>query len=101
MMLPNKKLHLAKGSLWLAFKLSAALAVSIGFAGLATGQTGLNDRPIQGISIVFPTGGPSPADEEEFHSIAQQAVGSTYSSVRVRDSIEALHKTNKVVAVDV
>ena len=77
-------------------------------AGLVTGltvsvaaQTELNDRPIKSISIIFPTGSPSQPDEEEFHSIAEQTVGDRYSVVRVRDSIEALHRTNKIISVDV
>ena len=76
-------------------------ACSIGLAASLPAQTEFNDRPIKSISIVFPTGSPSQADEEEFHSIAEQAVGDKYSVVRVRDSIQALHRTNKIIAVDV
>ena len=80
--------------------LAATALVSVFATGCAA-QTELNDRPIRNISIVFPTGGPSEADEEEFHSIAEQTVGDRYSVVRIRDSIEALHKTNKIIAVDI
>jgi len=64
-------------------------------------QTGLDGRTISHIEIVFPTGGPSASDEEEFRAIAGQAVGPSYSVVRIRDSIEALHRTNRVDSVEV
>jgi outer membrane protein insertion porin family len=64
-------------------------------------QAELNGKSIGTISIVFPTGGPSVADEEEYRSIASQAVGASYSVVRIRDSIEALHRTGKIVSVEV
>jgi outer membrane protein insertion porin family len=67
----------------------------------AAAQTELNGKPIGTISIVFPTGGPSTADEEEFRSVAANAAGANYSVVRVRDSIEALHRTGRVVSVEV
>ena len=81
---------------WLA---ATALVLCLTGGGLA--QIELNDRPIKSISINFSTGVPSQADEEEFHSIAEQTVGDRYSVVRVRDSIEALHRTNKIISVDV
>ena len=64
-------------------------------------QIDLNGKNINAVSIEFPTGGKSTADEEEFRSIASTAAGSTYSTVRIRDSIEALHRTGRVVSVDV
>ncbi|HEY2847312.1 MAG TPA: POTRA domain-containing protein, partial [Pyrinomonadaceae bacterium] len=82
----------------MAFVLAAC---SLSFAARVAAQTEFNDRPIKSIAIVFPTGSESQADEEEFHSIAEQAVGDRYSVVRVRDSIQALHRTNKIIAVDV
>ncbi|HYJ91176.1 MAG TPA: POTRA domain-containing protein [Pyrinomonadaceae bacterium] len=71
------------------------------FSVVSIAQVELNDRPIRNISIIFPTGGSNQADEEEFRSVAEQSVGDKYSVVRIRDSIEALHKTNKIVSVDV
>src|SRR5690348_2532720 len=70
-------------------------------AVVVVSQTDLNGKSIGSIAIVFPTGGPSTADEEEFRSIASSSAGSTYSTVRIRDSIEALHRTGRIVSVDV
>ena len=64
-------------------------------------QTEFNGKAIGTISIVFARSGTSTADEEEFRSIAANALGSTYSVVRVRDSIEALHRTGRIISVDV
>ena len=64
-------------------------------------QLDLTGKHIGAIDVVFPTGGPSPADEEEFKSIATTAAGNTYSTVHIRDSIEALHRTGRVASVDV
>jgi outer membrane protein insertion porin family len=58
-------------------------------------------KSIGNITIVFPTGGASQADEEEFRSVAANALGDAYSVVRVRDSIEALHRTGRIASVDV
>jgi outer membrane protein assembly factor BamA len=64
-------------------------------------QADLNGKNISAISIEFPTGGKSTSDEEEFRSIAANTTGATYSTVRIRDSIEALHRTGRIVSVDV
>jgi outer membrane protein assembly factor BamA len=64
-------------------------------------QTELNGKTIGRILIVFSTGGASTADEEEFRSVAANAAGPTYSVVRIRDSIEALHRTGRIVSVEV
>jgi outer membrane protein insertion porin family len=64
-------------------------------------QTDLNGKTIGTVSIVFPTGGANTADEEEFRSVAANAAGPTYSVVRIRDSIEALHRTGRIVSVEV
>ena len=81
--------------------LPAAALMFFAFAGAAVSQTVFNGRSIGTISIVFPTGGPSTADEEEFRSIAANAAGPSYSVVRVRDSIEALHRTGRIASVEV
>src|SRR5215470_6371003 len=100
MMLPIRTLRLS--SKWmLVWRGLSIVAISLIAATALFAQTEFNDRPIQSISIVFPNGGPNPTDENEFRSIAEQAVGATYSVVRIRDSIEALHRTNKIVSVEV
>src|SRR4051812_46766496 len=71
------------------------------FAGCLFAQIDLNGKPIGNIAIVFPTGGKSTADEEEFRSIATNAAGGNYSTVHIRDSIEALHQTGRISAVEV
>jgi len=83
------------------FQLCIGWAVCIVFVGQLFGQSDLAGKPIGTIDVVFSTGNPSPADEEEFKSIASNAAGSTYSTVRIRDSIEALHRTGRIASVDV
>jgi outer membrane protein insertion porin family len=79
-----------------------AVVLLLSFAAVVgVSQTDLNGKSIGSIAIVFPTGGPSTADEEEFRNIASTSAGTTYSTVRIRDSIEALHRTGRVVSVDV
>lgn len=64
-------------------------------------QTQYDGRTIGNIAVVFPTGGESSADEEEFRAVAAQEVGNNYSAARIRDSIQELHNTGKIVAVTV
>src|SRR5678810_271875 len=77
------------------------LIVGIGLVVSTQAQTEFNGKTIGTISIVFARGGTSTADEEEFRSVAANALGTTYSVVRVRDSIEALHRTGRIISVDV
>lgn len=76
------------------------IAVSL-CAIVSVAQTDLNGKSIHAISIEFPTGGKSTADEEDFRSIVANMMGPKYSAVQIRDSIEALHRTGRVNSVDV
>jgi outer membrane protein insertion porin family len=78
---------------------SASLVFFFCFSALA--QADLNGKRLGNISIVFPTGGQSAADQEEFRSLVANAVGEVYSTVKIRDSIEALHRTGRVASVEV
>jgi len=77
------------------------LAVLVLLTAVAFSQNGYDGRPISRIDIVFQSGGQSAADEEEFRSLAMQAAGSTYSVAKIRDSIDVLHRTNRVDSVQV
>jgi outer membrane protein insertion porin family len=83
-------------------KLVAALFLgAAAFVFTAQAQTEYNGKTIGTISVAFARGGTNTADEEEFRSIAANVLGSTYSIVKVHDSIEALHRTGRIISVDV
>src|SRR5437773_9187543 len=77
------------------------LAILFACAATVLSQQKFDGKPIQNIVVAFDSGGPSVADEEEYRSVASQVLGNTYSVVRIRDSIEALHKTGKIISVTV
>ena len=65
------------------------------------GQSQFEDRKLSAVEISFESGERNEAESEEFRSIARNAVGSTYSTVRIRDSIEKLYGTGRIAAVTV
>jgi outer membrane protein insertion porin family len=64
-------------------------------------QSDFSGKNIGSITIEFPTGGKSAADEADFLSVVTNSLGPTYSAVQIRDSIEALYRTGRVVSVNV
>ncbi|HEX2640320.1 MAG TPA: POTRA domain-containing protein, partial [Pyrinomonadaceae bacterium] len=75
--------------------------IFVAFCLDARSQNKFEDRPIDRIDIAFEEAGDANGAAEQFRLIAADAVGNRYSTVRIRDSIEALHRTGKVVAVRV
>jgi outer membrane protein assembly factor BamA len=65
------------------------------------GQQEFKDRHIDKIDIAFDGAGSTESDVEEFHLIVADALGPTYSAVHIRDSIDALHKTGRIVSATV
>jgi outer membrane protein insertion porin family len=77
-------------------------AVVIFTLGLNTfGQQQLEKKTIESVTIAFEGSGKASPDTEEFRLIASEAAGTVYSATRIRDSIDALHKTGRVVSVRV
>ncbi len=64
-------------------------------------QQRFEDLRIDKIDIAFEGAGGTESDIEEFHLIASDALGTNYSAVRIRDSIDALHKTGRIVSATV
>lgn len=59
-------------------------------------------RHVENIEINFGGNEKNPSLEEQYRLIAREALGSTYSTARVRDSIEILYKkTKKIVSISV
>ncbi|MGH9820632.1 MAG: hypothetical protein ACRD43_10725, partial [Pyrinomonadaceae bacterium] len=63
------------------------------------GQLALENRHVNGIEVAIDGGTGSSPETEQFRAIAADTIGSEYSAVRIRESIEALHRTGRVVSV--
>ncbi|HKP70161.1 MAG TPA: POTRA domain-containing protein [Pyrinomonadaceae bacterium] len=72
------------------------LACVSGFA-----QEQFEDLPVGQVSVTFEGSDKNISANETFRVIAHDAVGSTYSSVRVRDAIERLYDTRQIAAITV
>lgn len=70
-------------------------------ANFASGQTRFEDRDIARVDIVFEGNDRSVSAADQFRMIAGDALGETYSRVRVRDALEALYDTNRIVSARV
>lgn len=57
------------------------------------------DRPIGNVDIAFERAGADESAREQFRLVARGALGETYSAVKVRDAIEALYNTRRIVSV--
>lgn len=64
-------------------------------------QHNFEGRRIGEVSIVFDRPDPRPAVAEPFRIIARDAIGQTYSAVRIRNAIADLYQTEKVEIVSV
>jgi outer membrane protein insertion porin family len=79
--------------------LFALMLLCLAFAFSARGQANFDGRHVTNVEITI-EGSPAESSEtDQFHAVAADALGSEYSPVRVRESIEALHKTGRVVSV--
>ncbi|MFN6962432.1 MAG: POTRA domain-containing protein [Pyrinomonadaceae bacterium] len=83
----------------LAVAATLLFLLSLPLAALA--QNRFEDRPVGTIEIVFEESGDGNGAAEQFRAVAAEAVGARYSTVKIRDSIEALHRTGKIVSVEV
>ena len=64
----------------------------------AIGQATFEDRPIADVVVTFEGSDKNIAANETFRTTAQAALGSTYSSVRVRDAIDRLYATKQIAS---
>lgn len=82
--------------LWLAGVLFIAL-----FTVSLHGQTDHENKRIADVIVTFEGDDRNLPAAEQFRMMARQAVGTTYSAVRVRDAIEQLYGTQRVAAISV
>lgn len=67
----------------------------------APAQNQYEKRPISRVEIALGDTRPSTAVVEEYRQIARNAVGSTYSTPRIREAIEALYDTRRIDTIAV
>ena len=63
------------------------------------GQSQFEDRPISDVTVTFEGADKNISASETFRGIAADALGPTFSSVRVRDAIEKLYATRQIASV--
>ena len=64
-------------------------------------QSKFEDRAIRNIIITFEGADRSRSSAAEFEVVARNALGNTYSTVKVRDALEVLYRTNDIVSAKV
>ncbi len=64
-------------------------------------QSRYEDRRITNVEIDFERAGADDSTKDQFRLVARNALGETYSLVRVRDAIDALYRTGKIVSTTV
>lgn len=69
------------------------------FALPVKGQVQFEGRNISGISITFEGNDKDISASERFHTIAREAVGTRYSTFKIRDAIERFHNTKEITSV--
>lgn len=71
------------------------------FSFTAFSQSRYDGREIGDVTIAFEETSQDVAASEEFRLIARRTVGSSYSAVRIRDTIEQLYETRSVASISV
>lgn len=85
--------YLSRPVLTCAFILVSSLAI---FA-----QSEFEDRRIERIDIVFEGADRNLSVAEQYRLIARDELGATYSTVKIRDAIEKLYRTERIVSISV
>lgn len=84
------------------FRLSIAVLFAILFAvTFAEAQSGFENRPVSDVLITFEGADKNVAANETFRGIATDALGPTYSTVRIREAIEKLYDTRQIASISV
>lgn len=71
------------------------------FVSAAAAQNKYEDRQISSIDIVFDGAEKDPSTTEQFRSIVRGALGDRYSTVKIRESLQALYDSDKIVSAQV
>lgn len=91
-------------SIFSNFKFSVSLFFCVSillFCSTISAQNNYEDRRIRNISIVFEGADRSSSSAAEFEVIAREKLGDTYSAVKIRETLEALYRTNDIVSAKV
>ncbi|MGD9588219.1 MAG: POTRA domain-containing protein [Pyrinomonadaceae bacterium] len=80
--------------------LMAAAAV-LGFVSASFAQGGFEGLRIADVLVTFEGSDTNLSLAEQFRLAARDAVGSTYSTVRIRDAVEQLYGTRRVASIEV
>ncbi len=67
--------------------------------GVLYAQDGHEGKRIADLTVAFEDGDVNASVAEQFRNIAREAVGVSYSAVRIRDAIEQLYATKRIVSV--
>ncbi len=79
----------------------AALAALVFLFASAVAQTGIENKKIADVVIALEGSDQNASVSQQFRDLARNAVGPTFSAVRVRDAIEQLYDTKRVASVTV
>ena len=86
-------------------RLCLTLLFCLGLSLAAAAQTAPPGKfeflKITDIQITFEESGDDPTTEEQFRTLTRAVLGETYSAIRIRESLEALHDTGKIVSAKI
>ncbi len=90
------------GKVLTASRAVAVLAAFLLFASThVKGQPAFENQPIAEVLVAFEGEQDGQAAAEQFRSMAREAVGATYSAVRIRDAMEQLYRTGRIASITV
>ncbi|NNE99413.1 MAG: BamA/TamA family outer membrane protein [Pyrinomonadaceae bacterium] len=79
----------------------AAVLLSSAFAVCTIAQNKFEGRPIQRVDITFAGADKDVSAAEQFRLIAGEEIGDRYSTVRIRNALEKLYRTDKIISAKV
>ena len=88
-------------SVWHYLRLAISLSLIYCFPLIISAQNKYENRQISSVDITFEGADRDIAAAEQFRLIAQSALGVRYSAVKVRDAIDDLYKSDKIVSAQV
>src|SRR5215204_5087870 len=82
-----------------AFSILFFLAALIPLAATVHGQAQYEDKTISEVTVTFEGSDKNAIANETFRIMARDALGSNYSSIKVRETIEKLYDTKQIASV--
>jgi outer membrane protein insertion porin family len=81
--------------------LFAAFVAIAAFTPVILAQQQFEGRPVSNVAIVFEGADANISAAEQYRLIARDAVGASYSTVKIRDAIAALYDTGRIATIHV